>query len=362
MSYDWAPYVSVAKRRANALKKMEKLRKQGIKIYPIEIEGRKIAKTFWGNAWCTHLEKFSDFKNRLPRGRTYVRNGSVCHLEIKQGLVIAMVAGSEMYNIKINIAALPTQQWQAIQEKCAGGIGSVLELLKGKLSDNIMQTVTDRKKGLFPLTKDIRLNCDCPDWATMCKHVAAVLYGVGARLDQSPELLFLLRGVDHMDLVQVEEVKIPQRSRKKPQVSGDLSDVFGIDLEEDPISVNTATESKTDKKEKNKTTGKTSNTKRLKKTNLKRFERKSEKQKTSNTLKEKINISRGIRASHIKKLRKVFAMSESEFAQMLGKSVITIRHWEAKKGILDLQRSSQAALEKVLEINKTEAWKRLGKK
>ena len=203
MSYDgWAPYVSAAQRRANAAREIQKLRKKGTKIEPIEVRGRKIARTFWGQAWCNHLEKFSDYANRLPRGRTYVRNGSVCHLAISKGKVEAIVSGSELYDIKISITPLSANKWKNVRKQCAGQIGSMLELLRGRFSDNVMQIVTDQDSGLFPKPSEITLACDCRDWAEMCKHIAAVLYGVGARLDQHPELLFLLRtvGVEHVGL------------------------------------------------------------------------------------------------------------------------------------------------------------------
>ena len=231
---DWAPYVPVARRRQQAKKKMQALRKKGIDIQPIEIAGRRIAKTFWGEAWCDHLESFSDFENRLPRGRTYVRNGSVCHLAIKKGKVEAKVSGSEIYAIRVRIKTLPAKKWGAVKRRCSGQIGSLLELLRGDLSDNIMQVVTDRQQGLFPLPGEISFDCDCPDWAVMCKHVAAVLYGVGARLDQDPALLFRLRGVNHDELIDVDaQVAVPTAARRggaKRLASDDLGDVFGIDL------------------------------------------------------------------------------------------------------------------------------------
>ena len=233
--YGWRPYVPVWKRRAQAQTKMNALRKKGADIQPVEIEGRKIAKTFWGEAWCDHLESFSDFANRLPRGRTYVRNGSVCHLEINQGEILAKVSGSELYNIRIQIKTLPPTKWNAVKTRCAGQVGSLLELLQGKLSGHVMQVVTDRNEGLFPLPGEISLKCDCPDWAVMCKHVAAVLYGVGARLDQKPELLFKLRGVDHEELIAADaEAAVSaatSRGTSKQLSGGDLSDVFGIDLD-----------------------------------------------------------------------------------------------------------------------------------
>lgn len=230
----WAPYVPVAQRRRRAMRKMESLRKKGTNIQPVHIEGRKITKTFWGEAWCNHLESFSDYENRLPRGRTYVRNGSVCHLAISKGKIEAKVSGSKLYSLRIRIKTLPGKKWKAVKRQCGGQIGSLLELLQGRLSDNVMEVVTDRKNGLFPLPDEITLDCNCPDWAVMCKHVAAVLYGVGARLDTEPELLFKLRGVDHEELIDADaEAAVSAATNKgksKRLDTDDLSDVFGIDL------------------------------------------------------------------------------------------------------------------------------------
>jgi len=233
--YSWAPYVPVAERRRRAKKRMESLRKRGVDIQPIEIEGRKIAKTFWGQAWCDHLEGFSDFENRLPRGRTYVRNGSVCHLAIAKGNVEAKVSGSEIYNLCIRIKTLKPKKWNGVKRRCAGQIGSLLELLQGNLSDHVMEVVTDRQEGLFPLPGEIKFDCDCPDWAVMCKHVAAVLYGIGARLDENPELLFTLRDVNHEELIDTDAeaaVGAATRSGKSKRLAADdLSDVFGIEID-----------------------------------------------------------------------------------------------------------------------------------
>ena len=232
---DWRPYVSVARRQAQAKREMNALRKKGLDIQPVEIEGRKIAKTFWGKAWCDHLESFSDFENRLPRGRTYVRNGSVCHLAIRQGKIDAKVAGSEVYDISICIEQLAPKKWKAVRQRSAGQIGSLLELLQGRLSDHVMEVVTDRSNGLFPLPHEISFECDCPDWAVMCKHVAAVLYGVGARFDKKPELLFELRGVNHEELIDADAEKAvasaTRRGKSRRLSAGSLADVFGIEMD-----------------------------------------------------------------------------------------------------------------------------------
>lgn len=237
--YGWKPYVPVAQRRARAAKEMAKMKKKGLTVQPVEVSGRNIAASFWGKGWCDRMESFSDYENRLPRGRTYVRNGSVCHLEIQPGRIEAIVSGSELYNIVITIAPLPKKKWAAVKAGCAGRIGSLIDLLRGKLAAGVMEVVCHRETGLFPLPGEIKLHCDCPDWAGMCKHVAAVLYGVGARLDHAPEQLFCLRGVNHEELVDVsaavKEATGAAASRRRLAASG-LADVFGIEMAETAAS------------------------------------------------------------------------------------------------------------------------------
>lgn len=230
----WAPYVTVAARRAAASRFLTALTGEGIQAQPVVVEGREMALTFWGRAWCDHLEGFSDFENRLPRGRTYVRNGAVCHLEIAEAEVRALVIGRALYEVGIEIDPLRASLWRALKRRCAGQIGSLLELLQGRLSDRVMAEVSDPERGLFPHLEQIRLSCTCPDWAVMCKHVAAVLYGVGARLDEQPELLFVLRAVDHEELIDVDAgMAVPAAApadEGRRIAEEDLGDIFGIEL------------------------------------------------------------------------------------------------------------------------------------
>jgi uncharacterized Zn finger protein len=235
--YGFKPYVPVAQRRREAQREVEKRRKKGLNVLPIVIDGRVIAKTFWGKAWCENLESYSDFENRLPRGRTYVRNGSVVHLEIQPGKISALVSGSELYSVEITILSLPDPHWKCVKSECAGQIGSLVELLQGRLSKSVMDVVTRRGGGLFPKPAEIKMKCSCPDWAGMCKHVAAVMYGVGARLDDKPELLFLLRKVDHLELIAgaIDSAPVANAGKsrgKKTIAAGDLADVFGIEMAE----------------------------------------------------------------------------------------------------------------------------------
>jgi len=233
--YGWRPYVPVAQRRANAVKEAARLAKKGRVLAPVRLDGRAIARTFWGKSWCDNLEAYSDFANRLPRGRTYVRNRAVVDLQIAPGKVTALVSGSEIYEIVIQIQPLPKAVWTRIQMDCAGRIDSLMEMLQGRLSSAVMQTVTRKEGGLFPKPAEIEMECSCPDWAGLCKHVAASLYGVGSRLDEKPELLFLLRGVDPADLIA--RASASEAVRQSAPVAGaglsddQLADVFGIELD-----------------------------------------------------------------------------------------------------------------------------------
>jgi len=235
MSYDWKPYVSVAERRKKAEREMAKLRKKGHAHVPVTIQGRKLGATFWGKAWCDNLESYSDYANRLPRGRTYVRNGSVVDLQVSGGEIRAKVMGSALYTVTVKVAPIPTARWGAICKDCSGSIDSLVELLQGRLSKAVMERVCQQKSGLFPAPSEIELACSCPDWASMCKHVAAVLYGIGARLDEQPELAFKLRAVDHTELI-VSATKGRTLSTKTPVSkkildADDLSALFGLEME-----------------------------------------------------------------------------------------------------------------------------------
>jgi len=231
--FERRPYVSAAERRLNAQRAVAALQKSGARLAPVVIEGKGIAHTFWGQAWCRNLERYSDYANRLPRGRSYVRSGTVVDLQITPGNVAAMVSGSELYRVDVAVAAVPRARWLSICRDSAGQIDSVVALLQGRLSEKMMMRLFDRADGLFPSPREIRFTCSCPDRATMCKHVAAVLYGIGARLDREPELLFVLRQVDQQDLVQRVGAAL-ERGPKRPVVDrvleADLSALFGIEI------------------------------------------------------------------------------------------------------------------------------------
>jgi uncharacterized Zn finger protein len=239
------PYMSVAQRLARGRREVARLaKKRGRAADPVTIEGRQIARTFWGQAWCDNLERYSDFANRLPRGRTYVRNGSVLDLQLAPGRVEALVAGHEIYRIEIDLTRLPAARWKRIIAGCAGKIGSLIGLLRGELSPEVLGVLTRKDSGLFPTPRELTMRCSCPDWAGLCKHLAAVLYGIGARLDQRPELFFTLRRVDQAELIAaagrgVDALAGAGVSRRvsstRTLLAADrVADVFGIELDEPP--------------------------------------------------------------------------------------------------------------------------------
>jgi uncharacterized Zn finger protein len=246
----WPPYVSAAEHRQRAARARIGLQRAKGPLAPVRVEGRgrKIASTFWGQAWCRNLEAYSDFSNRLPRGRTYVRNGSVLDLRIEAGCVRALVSGSDIYRVEVEITKLPARRWAEIKGQCAGAIDSLVELLRGSLSKSVMEIVTRKGEGLFPAPREISLSCSCPDWARMCKHVAATLYGVGVRLDREPSLLFTLRGVDPGEMVEAAAEQ-PQAKTRRPgsrllESDGGLSAMFGVEIDEAPESALASSEPK----------------------------------------------------------------------------------------------------------------------
>jgi uncharacterized Zn finger protein len=241
MSYfGFRDYVPVAVRRAKATRETEKLRKKGRTITPVVIEGRTIARQFWGKAWCDNLERYSDYLNRLPRGRAYVRNGSVVDLKMARSRIEALVSGSEIYTVTIEISTLPTARWKSIRQDCTGSIGSLVELLQGKLSKNVMERVCRTGDGLFTSPSEIKMRCSCPDGVLMCKHIAATLYGAGARLDAMPDLLFTLRGVEHSELIANAGTDLPivtgGIASNRILADDDMAALFGVDLDSAPVS------------------------------------------------------------------------------------------------------------------------------
>ena len=233
--YDYYKKPSVAAQRRQAKTRLDKLRKKEPGVQPVVIEGTKIAKTWWGVSWCKNLERYADYANRIGRGRSYVRNGLVLDLRITEGEVSAQISGSSIYTVTIKIDKLPQSKWKKIAEQCAHHIDSMAALLEGKFPEEFQEIFLKQGDGLFPSPQEIHLDCSCPDWASMCKHVAAALYGVGAKLDNDPLLFFTLRGIDPAGLIKKsvdEKMKsLLANARKKSKrviAEKDVGRIFGV--------------------------------------------------------------------------------------------------------------------------------------
>lgn len=243
MGWGYPKYVSVAQKKAKAEKKLKQLKKKMPDIKPVVLEGQTLARTWWGKSWNKNLERYADYQNRIGRGRSYVRHGAVLDLKISRGKVRALVHGSaaKPYEVVISIKALNKSHWKEIQTQCEGQLKSLQDLLVGKFPKPLAETFFNEKNGLFPSPKTISFDCNCPDWASMCKHVAATLYGIGARFDEDPSLFFTLRGVDTEDLIagaveDTAEKLLAKTKKKSTKVLDDanLSDMFGIDMDLKP--------------------------------------------------------------------------------------------------------------------------------
>jgi len=256
----WWSYQDVEEQKKRLQREIAKRQKRGEKFeaLPAPAGQKKLSTTFWGQAWCRNLESYQVYESRLPRGRSYLRQGKVYNLEIEPGKLSAVVAGSELYDTSITIQPLPKKQWQQIVKSSAGQVGSMLDLLAGKLGDGLMKVLTDPDGGLFPKPKEIRFDCSCPDHADMCKHVSAVLYGVGVLLDTKPELLFTLRKVDQAELLSnASSAAITDLSAGAGDLAGaDLSAIFGIDLSAEVMPELPAAKSAVKKAAKKKVTAK----------------------------------------------------------------------------------------------------------
>lgn len=250
MSWD---YYDVHERKEKLEREIAKRQKKGerFEVLAAPAGQKKLCTTFWGQAWCRNLESYQQYESRLPRGRSYLRQGKVYNLEIEPGNLTACVAGSELYETKVFIQPLPSNRWKEIVAEGSGQVGSMLDLLAGNLGDGLMHLLTAPDRGLFPKPKEIRFDCSCPDYADMCKHVSAVLYGVGVLLDTKPELLFTLRGVDQAELLSsARETTIVDLGSDSELADADLSALFGIDLgtEQSPIIETEPTMKQTAKK------------------------------------------------------------------------------------------------------------------
>lgn len=238
--WGYPEYVPVAEKKRRAIQKLAELQKKNSAIRPVIIQGTALVRSWWGKAWNTNLERYADYHNRIGRGKSYVRHGAVLDLQIEKGSIAALVQGSRAkpYKISVHVKTLQPRVWQEIKAACGGRLESLQDLAAGVLPRGLGDIFLSKDTGLFPSPKEISFKCSCPDWASMCKHIAATLYGIGARLDDDPMLFFTLRDVDVQELVRHTVTEQTDKLLKKAgKKSGrvlehaNLSELFGIDFD-----------------------------------------------------------------------------------------------------------------------------------
>ena len=235
--YGFPKYISIAEKKAKAEKALKKLKKKNPDLEPVIIEGRTLAKSWWGKAWNLNLESYADYSNRINRGKSYVKSNAVLDLKVSKGRVAAKVQGSRAkpYDTEVRIDTLDSTKWRKILELCNHRIDTLEQLIEGRFPKELEILFKDKRYSMFPSPKEIHFNCSCPDYAIMCKHVAAVLYGIGARLDQNPLLFFELRDIDGRELIRKSmEQKIESmlkntgRKSKREITAEDIPNIFGL--------------------------------------------------------------------------------------------------------------------------------------
>jgi uncharacterized Zn finger protein len=235
--YGWYKPESAADKAKKNQKSLEKLRKTNPDISPIIISGNLIASKWWGKAWNKNLENYADFKNRISRGKAYVKSGAVLDLKISEGKVEAIVQGnsSKPYNVTISIDKLDKRDWEKVKQLCNRKIDTLETLLLGSFPKVFDEMFSNSKNGIFPSPKEIHFKCTCPDSARMCKHIAATLYGVGSKLDEDPILFFKLRDIDFQDLLKksMEDkmqsmLKNADKKSERAIDDAEIFDLFGV--------------------------------------------------------------------------------------------------------------------------------------
>lgn len=227
------PTAAEIKKRSSESVKREK--EKGKLLEPVQVTGRTIVKNWWGQAWCSNLEQYADYASRLDRGKRYIRTGAVLDLKIEKGKIRARVQGTRKapYKVEIRISPLSEEKCQEIIKQCSRKIENLEMLLSGTFPEELKE-LFQGNNGLFPEPKEISFSCSCPDWALLCKHVAAALYGVGVRLDNNPGLFFQLRGINmehFIDVTLANKVEAMLENAGKASsriIDGNVDALFGV--------------------------------------------------------------------------------------------------------------------------------------
>ena len=222
-------YVRVKKRRETAESIAARLTAEGEELQPVKAHGKAIASSFWGRVWCRAIEDWQDYESRLPAGRSLLKNGGVIDLKLSENRAQAQVVADRLYQVQIRFEGVEEEQLNALRNACAGKLTSLIDLIRGDLSDDVMELICDPAFGLFPRYSELKPSCDCLDDAVLCRHAAAALYAIAPRLDDQPELFFTLRGIDPESFFALDAVAGPEEAGDLS--AEDLSATFGIEID-----------------------------------------------------------------------------------------------------------------------------------
>lgn len=231
----WSSREQAEEARARLAREIARRRAEGEPLTAVTApKSGHLCAQFWGRAWCRHLQDMTAYEGRLAPGRTCLRQGRVHDLTIHPGEVRAIVADQTLHTTRLHIRPLEAETWNRLQQAAAASGPSLLDLLSGRLGEDLLRLLCDPETGLFPRADEIRFDCDCTDDAEPCKHAAAVFYAVGLELDARPEALFLLRGADPTVLLAeaAREAGASLQAAANDLAANNLGALFGIDLDD----------------------------------------------------------------------------------------------------------------------------------
>ena len=221
---EFSPRLKAADLEKLAATRLAEYLAEGEELHPVVNKTRKLAKNFWGSAWMKQLALCESGGMCLAPGRTLLRHACVLHVDIQPGSISALVSAEEVFEVELKLESLDEERLERLAATCSGHIDSLLSLMQGKVDEAVLLQLCHPENGLLPTPEDWRMHCTCPDWAEPCPHAAAAIYAAGCLIDEKPELLFTLRGIQPEALLSA-----PAPTN---EIDADkLSAMFGIDLD-----------------------------------------------------------------------------------------------------------------------------------
>ena len=169
------------------------------------IRGRAYQYNWWSRRWLQILEESID-AGRLTRGRSYARKGQVVEIDVEPGLVSASVQGTRKkpYQIKLGFETVTDEAKELLLLRFRERASFAAKLLAHEMPEEMEEVFKETGIPLFMRKSAIRrFKCTCPDDATPCKHIIAVLLLLAEVIDDDPFLLLKLRGIDRERMISL---------------------------------------------------------------------------------------------------------------------------------------------------------------